>query len=205
MSEPFSVAGGVSPFTPSYVGGTGTVAKIFPSLLGPGFGNGGNALSAAPGSAWPTIPTAASATPAASVLLSGIGQYEQQPIAVNASGVLFVHGASPTINFAFQQGTSLTATSNTTMAVLASAQSLTTAASYPWAFNCRLQADAISGVMQIYSGVFVCNGVSGSLTLTDLTGVNLTTTGYSFVIGITFGVSDSLNKAALSCFNLTAA
>jgi len=50
----------------------------------------------------------------------------------------------------------------------------------------------------------VCNGVSGTMTLTDLTGVNLTTTNYNFVCGITFTVSDALNVAKLSQFSLTA-
>jgi hypothetical protein len=205
MSEPFSNAGGIGPYTPSIVGGTGTTTKIFPSLLGPGFGNGGNPLSSVPGSTKPAIPVVAAATPAALVTIPGTGQYEQQAISVSCSGFVFVHGTSPTLNFLFQQGTSLTSGSNTTMATLASAQSLTTNASYPFAFNCRIQADSVSGVMQVYSGVFVCNGVSGSLTLTDLTGINLTTTNYSFVFGVTFGVSDATNVGVLSQFSLTAA
>ena len=45
-----------------------------------------------------------------------------------------------------------------------------------------------------------CNGVSGSLTLTNLTSVNLNTTNYSFVIGVTFGVSDALNVGGLGQF-----
>jgi len=205
MSEPFSVGGGVSPYTPSIVGGTGTTAKVFPSLLGPGFGNGGNPLSSAPSSTKPSVPTVASLTPAALVTIPGTGQYEQQRINVNASGFVFVHGTSPTLNFVFQQGSSLTASSNTTMATLASAQSLTTNASYPFSFMASLQADSVSGVMQIFNAVFACNGVSGTITLTDLTGVNLTTTNYTFVFGVTFGVSDSANVGVLSQFSLTAA
>ena len=98
-----------------------------------------------------------------------------------------MHGTSPTLNFVFQQGKSLTATSNTTMATLTSAQSLTTGAYYPWQFKASLFADALSGVMQIGNATFICNGVSGTLTLTDLTSVNLTTTNYQFVMGVTFG------------------
>ena len=205
MSEPFSTAGGVSGFTPSIVGGTGTTTKIFASLLGPGFGNGGNPLSVAPGSTKPAIPVIATGTPAAQVVIPGIGQYEQQQIVVSASGFVFVHGTSPTLNFLFQQGSSLTSGSNTTMATLASAQSLTTNASYPFAFSAKIQADSVSGIMQIFSAVFACNGVSGSLTLTDLTGVNLTTTNYPFVFGVTFGVSDATNVGVLSQFSLTVA
>ena len=194
MSEPFSTGGGVNGYNPSLVGGTGQVAKIFPSLLGTGFNNGGGILPQPAG------------VVAAACLIPGTGQYEQQQINVKASGYVFVHGVSPTINFVFQEGPSLTATSNTTMATLASAQSLATAATYPWAFSATMQGDSVSGIMQIYNAIFVCDGTSGTVTLTDLTGVNLTTTNYQFVIGITFvGVSDALNKAALSQFNLTAA
>jgi hypothetical protein len=197
MSEPFSVAPGIGPYTPQIVGGTGTTAKIFPNLLA---NTSGIPTTFGSGSPAPTSPIAASA-----VTIPGTGQYEQQQIAVAAAGYVFVHGTSPTINIVFQQGTSLTPGSNTTMATLSSVQSLTTAATYPWAFNCRLQGDSVSGVLQIMSANFYCNGVAGSFTLTDLTGVNLTTTGYFFVLGVTFGVSDALNKAALSQFSLTVA
>ena len=199
MSEPFSVAPGIGPYTPVSVGGTGTVAKIFPNLLA---NTSGIPSAFGSGSPAPAAPLAV-----ASVFIPGTGQYEQQQISVSAAGYLFVHGTTPTINIAFQQGTSLTATSNTTMAVLSANQTLTTAATYPWAFGCKLQGDAVSGVLQIYSPVFVCNGVAGafSSSTTDLTGTNLTTTGYNFVFGITFNVSDALNKAVLSQFTLTAA
>jgi len=141
---------------------------------------------------------------AATITIPGTGQVEQQVLDVAAAGYLTLAGVSPTINVVFQEGSSLTPTSNTTMATLTSAQSLTTSASYPWFFKCQLQSDAVSGIMQIGSASFYCNGVSGTLTLTDLTSVNLTTTTYNFVIGITFGVSNAGNKAALSQFTLSA-
>lgn len=192
-------------FAPALVGGTGTTTKVFPSTLGPGFNNGSANLGLAPNGFVTdpvTVPTAASGTAAASLLLPGTGQYEQQQIEVRAGGFVYVHGTSPTVNFVFQKGTSLTASSNTTMATLASAQSLTTAAYYPWAFRCVLLADALSGIMQIGNATFICNGVSGSLTLTNLTSVNLTTTNVNFVIGVTFGVSDALNVGALGQFQM---
>lgn len=188
---------GVGPYTPSLVGGTLTTAKIFPSLLGPGFNNGGGNLGGGT-----TVPTPTTGTPAATVQIRGTGEYEQQQIDLRAGGYIFVHGTSPTVNFLFQQGSSFTSGSNTTMATLASGQSLSTGATYPWFFKATLQGDSVSGVMQIQNGVFSCNGVSGSLTLTDLTGINLTTTNYNFVIGVSFSVSDSLNKAAMSQFVL---
>jgi hypothetical protein len=185
----FTTGGGVNGYNPSLVGGTGSgTAKIFPSLLGTGFDNGGGIL-----------PQPAGVTAAQCIIPAG-GTYEQQIIDVFAAGYVFIHGASPTINPVFQQGSSLTPGSNTTMATLTSAQSLTTAATYPWAFKAQLQGDSVSGILQIMNATFYCNGVSGTLTLTDLTGVDFLTTNYPFVVGITFGVSDALNKAALSQF-----
>ena len=193
---------GVRGYAPSIVGGTLTTTKIFPSILGPGFGNGGGLNP--PGFALNpvSVPAPATGTPAELVQLRGTGEYEQVNVEVRAGGFVFVHGTSPTLNFLFQKGTSFTSGSNTTMATLASAQSLTTGAYYPWQFKASLFADALSGVMQIGNATFVCNGVSGSLTLTDLTSVNLTTTNHSFVIGVTFGVSDALNVGGLGQFQL---
>lgn len=206
MSDLSLAAGGISPYTPSLVGGTGTTAKIFPSLLGPGFGNGGNALGAAPSSTALVPPTAATGTPPALVTIPGTGQYEQQALAFVASGYVFMHGTSPTINFVLQNGTSLTAASNTTVATLASAQSLTTGAYYPWSFSMKGQGDSVSGVFQCFSAVWSCNGVfSGTVTLTDLTGINLTTTNLNFVFGVTFGVSDALAVGCCSQWKATIA
>ena len=206
MSDLSISAGGIGPYTPSLVGGTGTTAKIFPSLLGPGFGNGGNPLSGPPTSTALVPPTAAVGTPPALVTLRGTGEYEQQAMAFAASGYVFMHGTSPTINFVMQQGTSLTAASNTTVATLASAQTLTTAAYYPWSFSVKGQGDSVSGVFQLFSATWSCNGVaSGTVTLTDLTGINLTTTNLSFVFGVTFGVSDALAVGCCSQWKATAA
>ena len=195
---------GVRGFAPALVGGTLTTTKIFPSILGPGFGNGGGLNP--PGFALNpvTVPAPATGTPPAIVTIPGTGQFEQHNIEVQAGGFVFMHGTSPTLNFLFQQGKSLNsgASGQTTMATLASAQSLTTGAYYPWQFKATLFADALSGVMQIGNATFVCNGVSGSLTLTDLTSINLTTTNYPFVIGVTFGVSDALNVGGLGQFQL---
>ena len=194
MSEPFATGGGVNGYNPSLVGGTGQVCKIFPSLLGTGFDNGGGIL-----------PQPAGVVPAACVV-PGTGQFEQQAMSVRASGYMFVHGTSPTINFLFQEGSSLTYTANTTMSTMTSAAALSTGATYPWTFKCTLQGDSISGILQITDATFWLNGSSQTLTNTDLTGINLTTTNYNFVIGITFvAVSDALNKAALSQFAFTQA
>ena len=197
---------GVRGYAPALVGGTGgtTTPKIFPSIIGPGFGNGAGLNPPRFATDPITVPSAATGTLAAMVTIPGTGQYEQHEIAVQAGGFVYTHGTSPTLNFVFQKGTSLTATSNTTMATLASAQALTTPSPsyWPWQFKCSLFADALSGVMQIANATFVCNGTSGTLTLTDLTSVNLTTTNYTFVIGVTFGVSDALNVGALGQFQM---
>ena len=201
MSQVFSDCG-VRGFAPALVGGTLTTTKIFPSILGPGFGNGGGLNPPAFATNPITVPSAATGTPAALVFIPGTGQYEQKNISIEAGGFVYVHGTSPTLNFLFQNGKSFTSGSNTTMATLASAQTLTTANYYPWQFKASIFADALSGIMQIANATFVCNGVSGSLTLTNLTGVNLTTTNYTFVIGVTFGVSDALNVGGLGQFTL---
>lgn len=202
--DTIATAGGISSYTPSLVGGTGTTTKIFTSLLGSNFPpGGGNALTAAPSTKALTVPTSTSA--AASVLLRGTGEYEQQLISVRIGGFVYVHGSSPTVNFLFQNGTSLTSGSNTTMATLASAQTgLTTANYYPFLFKMDMQGDSVSGVLQLASATWSCNGVSsGTVTLTDLTGINLVNgAGLSFVFGITFGVSDALNVGCLSQFVL---
>ena len=197
--EVFSDAG-FRPNGVSLVGGLGTTSKIFSSLLGPGFGNGGGnfGYQTAP----VTVPAPATGTPAGSVIIPGNGVYEQQQIDLRASGFVFIHGTSPTINFLLQKGTSLTYSSNTTVATLASAQSLTTANYYPWYLTVKMQSDALSGVMQFQNATFSCNGTSGTVTLTDLTGINLTTTNVNFVLGIVFGVTDALNVGGCAQFQL---
>jgi hypothetical protein len=197
MSNPFVRAGGVSAYTPSLIGGTGTTTKIFPNLL---TNNNGIPAGFGSGSPPPAAPFAA-----AVATIRGTGEYEQQQISLSASGYVFVHGTTPTVNFVVQSGTSLTAASNTTCATLTSVQTLTTAAFYPWALSLKLSSDAFSGIVQIFGATIACNGVSGAATLTNLTGANLTTTALNFVVGITFGVSDALNVAALSQFDLTQA
>jgi hypothetical protein len=200
--DTIAVAGGISAYTPSIVGGTGTTTKIFTSLLSNVFPpTGGNPLTAAPTTTKSAVPTSTSG--AASLLLRATGEYEQQIVSIRIAGYAFVHGASPTLNFLFQNGTSLTSGSNTTMATLASAQSLTTNATYPWMFKADLQGDSVSGVMQIVGATFACNGVSGTVTSTDLTGISLVTgAGLSFVFGLTFGVSDATNVGVCSQFVL---
>lgn len=184
MSNPFATAG-VNYANPVTVGGTGTTAKIF---AGPVLNSG-----------------VASIVPAALLLQA---QQQGQIVSVKAAGTLHVHGASPTVNFVIQNGTSLTAASNTTIITLASPQSLTTAADYPFAITLDLQGDQASGIVQVVSASIVCDGVSGSVTKSTLSGINWNGANQfysnaaplSLVAGVTFAVSDALNSASLSQF-----
>jgi len=191
--QAFATAGisGISPVT---VGGTGTTAKIFPSLL--------------------------SSTAAASLVIPASGEYEGREIVIRAAGKLYVHGTTPTINFVLQSGTSLTAASNTTVATLAAAASLTTAHTYPFAFQAVLQGDSTSGIVQVVEADFACNGavqtVEGTgITATSLTGINFLAGGptgivlagngnggaaINLVFGLTWAVSDAANTASLDQF-----
>lgn len=175
MSYPITSAG-VSYASPSTVGGTLTLAKIFPSLL--------NNLAPA----------------SLAVPVSANGQI----ITVRASGNLFVHGTSPTVNLVLQNGSSLTAASNTTVSTGTSAQALTTGATYPFAAVIDLQGDQTSGIVQVVNAKFVVDGISVALTNTSLTGVsfNGSSAALNLVVGITFGVSDALNTASLQEFVL---
>lgn len=168
------ISSSVSYASPSKVGGTGTTEKVFPSLL--------SAL--VPASL--AIPQSANG----------------QILTVKAAGTLFVHGTTPTVNVVLQSGSSLTGASNTTVSTGTSAQALATGANYPWAFEADIQGDQASGVVQVVNAKLVVNGTSVSLTNTSLTGIAYNGTGaaYNLVIGVTFGVSDALNTAALQQF-----
>jgi hypothetical protein len=181
---------GINYANPVKIGGTGTGVKIFPSVL-------------------------SSAAPA---ILQVLEQQNGQVVTLTASGTLFVHGASPTIIPTLQSGTSLTSGSNTTVSVLTAAQSLTTNAQYPFALVLGLQGDSVSGIVQVVSAQFVCNGVvslMAAFTNTSLTGVTfgnvVSTDGFykpenplNLVFGINFTVSDALNAASLYEYQLEA-
>jgi hypothetical protein len=189
MSDIFDSVG-VNYASPSKVGGTGTTIKIFPSLT--------NA--------------------AAPAILQLLEQQDGQVVTLTASGSLFVHGTSPTVNFTLQSGTSLTGTSNTTISALTTPASLTTNANYPWALKINLQGDHASGIVQVVSSAFTVNGVqtvAASFSNTSLTGVVFSgalasppvfepEVGVNLVLGCTFAVSDALNSASLFEYQLEA-
>jgi hypothetical protein len=184
---------GINPAQPSVVGPiNSTTMQIFPAVgLGLGF------------QVAPTAP--------AQLFVPANGAMNGVPFSVHASGNVFVHGSSPTINFALYNGTSLTAASNgTAISTLTSAQSLTTAATYPFSYQATLQGDSTSGVVQVIGATFYCNGVSGTLTNTDLTGITFGGPAFpapagggaalSLCLGIKFGVGDALDTASLMSF-----
>ena len=198
---------GISGVTPSVVGGTGTSTKIFTAPPTT------NWLYASYSSSQSTTSATAAGLP-----VPGNGVLEMTPFTVRASGKVYVHGTSPTINFVLQKGTSLTAASNTTFLTLASAASLTAGSTIPWYLDVTLQGDSTSGIVQVINGRIVTNGTSGSVTSTDLTGITFTTTftgpdgyptgnapAFTVVCGVTFGVSDSTNTCSLGSFFLETA
>lgn len=184
MSNPFATAG-VNYANPVIAGGTGTLAKIFPA---------------------PSLNFNVASTVPAALLIQA--QQQGQIVSVKAAGNVFLHGASPTVNFEIQNGTSLTAASNSTIATMNAAQSLTTGATYPFAITLDLQGDQTSGIVQVVNASIVCDGVSGTVTKSTLTGINWTGANQfysngaplSLVVGVTFAVSDALNTASLFQF-----
>jgi hypothetical protein len=186
MSSPFQSCG-INYANPSTIGGTGSGVKIFPSLLN----------------------SAVAAT------LQILEQQQGQIVVLNAAGNVHLHGTSPTIIPTLQSGSSLTSTNNTTVSALTSAQLFaSTGATYPWALQIKLQGDQSSGIVQVVSTSFTCNGVnSTSFTNTSLTGVSFSgasagdgfknpEVGVTLCLGLNFGVSDAANAANLYQFEL---
>lgn len=163
---------------PATIGGTGTTAKVFNQA-----NNSANAFT---------------------LVAPGSYRLEGQQFAIRAGGRLYVHGTSPTVNIVLQSGTSLTSTSNTTIATLGSAQSLTTATNYPWFVEAILQGDSTSGDVQGAFRIGINNTISAWAALSNaLTSTNFATEPpLQFVVGITFSVSDSANLGVLDQFSL---
>src|ERR1700676_891807 len=174
MSNPFQSAG-INYANPSTIGGTGSGVKIFPSLL----------------------------TPTVAATLQLLEQQQGQLVSLVASGNVHLHGTSPTIAPTLYSGSSLTASKNnggTALSVLTTAQLFaSTGATYPFALKIDLQGDNASGILQVVSTTFTCNGVSSStFTNTSLTGVSFSGTsagdgfsnpevGVTLCLGINFG------------------
>ncbi len=186
MSNPFANAG-VNYANAVKVGGSGTGIQIFPAPV--------------------TNYNVASTVPAA-VLLQA--QQQGQIVSVKAAGSILTYGG--TVNFVIQNGTSLTASSNTTILTLTSAQTLAAGSppgtAYPFAIELDLQGDEASGIVQVVSGRIVCDGVSGTVTTTSLTGVNWSGANQfysnaapvSLVAGVQFNTGNASNAASLFQF-----
>lgn len=198
----------VSGVSPLIVGGTGTTGKIFPAV----------AASLPVNAAQPLPPGQIVGGPAA-MLIPANGAYEGQPFEVVISGTVTTGTtASPTINFVLQNGSSLTATSNTTMATLTAPFAASISTSYDFNLIVLLQGDSKTGKVVANPSLSACqiNGANEALTLTALTGISFLTnasTGQnpifngnssspalSLVCGVTFGVSDAANSASLMSF-----
>lgn len=196
-----AIESGVSGLLPANIGGTGTVAKIFPALS-------------------KQVPNAGASSLPLTLLIPPNGAFEGEEFTVQASGnVTFGSTASPTINFLLQNGSSLTAASNTTIVTLAAAKAGTTSSTFPFSVRIRLQGDSKSGIVQVtYVEAFMDNATLGTTTNTALTGINFlsgASTGQnpvndgntlpvalSLVFGLTFGVSDAANAANLMQFSI---
>lgn len=198
----------VSGVSPLIVGGTGTTGKIFPAV----------AASLPVNAAQPIVPGQIVGGPAA-MLIPSNGSYEGQPFEVIISGTVTTGTTTtPTINFILQNGSSLTAGSNTTIATLTAPFSASISTSYDFNLIVLLQGDSKTGKVVANPSLSACqiNGANEALTLTALTGINFLTnasTGQnpifngnssspalSLVCGVTFGVSDAANSASLMSF-----
>lgn len=132
------------------------------------------------------------------------GKLEGRTWEIRAAGNLYAHGSSPTANVVLQSGKSLTATSNTSIATLGSAQSVTTATNFPWAVSALVQGTTASGILQGKFQIVIDNTLSAAAALSNaLTGL-VFSPGVNPVIqlvaGVTFSVSDALSVATLTEF-----
>src|SRR5450631_3718638 len=145
MSVP-TIDSGARWFTPSTVGGTGTVAKVFPALVYPNAGLNSVAVS---------IPGPLS------LAIKADGSYEQQRFNVTASGKIFVLGTSPTLLWSLYNGTSMTAASDgTALLTMSALTGLTTNKTYPWTWESVFQGDSGSGILQAVSSTLWVNNAT---------------------------------------------
>ena len=187
-------------FNPSVVGGNSTGVLVFPSLLGPGFNNGGNSLANESQAISPAIVTAAAP------------QLEGVPFTVQGCGNVYIKAG--TVLFKLQVGTSLTSTNNITICSC-SAQTLTASAFYPFYFSVKMQSDHNSGLVQVV-GTAQLTIYGSTVTFTEaesspptipgiiLSGENLLTTSIPFCLAAQFGTGNSLNQAQLQQFVIEA-
>ena len=212
----------LTPGAVSTIGGSGTAIKKFQSNIeyatGPNIGS--------------VVPFYGTVTdlllPVAGGSQSSNGRVGGVHINVVASGSVYIHGTSPTLNFGLGGELGNTPQTDVVMATLASPQSLTTATSYDWTFTAGLYGSAApasagkvggSGSLQVVTANFFLGSTIApvtSMTLLPLTGVNfqgdygtdypsgshtgVTSPAFFLKFAFTFGVSDAANLASLTEF-----
>jgi hypothetical protein len=148
------------------------------------------------------FPTVTGGSVALVLPIPGSGREESDSIEVFACGWATVGGVTPNLNVTMYSGTSLTPGSNTVLAVLGAAQTVTTSASYDWAIWVRLFGSIKTGKVQGSFQIEIDNTVSAVAALTNpLTAQNPGSEPFlNLVVGITFGVANAANVAQLSRF-----
>lgn len=149
-------------------------------------------------------------------------------VTVRASGYLFLHGSSPTINVGLRgiaggvpSSAATTPSTYTALLTRGSALSgLTTATWYPWTMTVDLEGDTKSGIVQGAGSIQIANSftaaaaianeltgvafssVSASIPGSDTAGNATSAPPYTLVATATFGVGDALNQFVVSQFEL---
>jgi len=216
----FAPAGGMGAV--STIGGTGTSLKKFQSNVlyttGPNLGL-----------VFPFYGTATDyLIPVAGGGQNSNGRVGGVRFGVKASGNVYVHGTSPTLNFQLLGDLGNTPTTDVDMLTLTSAQALTTATSYDWTLSVELYGSAApasagkvggSGSLQVANASLLLGSTITpvtSMTAAALTSVNFAGTyntdyptgshdgivypAFFLKFGLTFGVSDAANLASITEF-----
>jgi hypothetical protein len=184
-----------NPLSLAQVGGLGTVGKIFPNKVG----------------------GVATLTPAL-LIPPGSGRLEGVEFKIKAAGWASVLGTSPTLDIALYIGSSLTASANAVIMHLASAVSVTTAATYPWSLSATMNVNTKSGLLQGNGLISINNPASPAiqalvttgLTVFDMTQeppvytVSAVVTPLQFCLGVIFGVTSASNLAQMDSFYIAA-
>lgn len=211
------LANALTPGAVSTIGGTGSTLKKFQSNVT--YPTGSKA-----GQVVPFFGTVTDLT----MPLPGNGKLSQIRWGVIASGTLFIHGTTPTINFSLIGSLGNTPSTDVVLATLTAAQSLTTNASYEFSLEAKfigaqaaptVGAAGGDGKVQLINADWFAGStdtLNSGMTLLPLTGVDFfgrynpdypvgANNGVLFPpfllkLGLTFAVSDSANLATLNEF-----
>ena len=188
------------------VSGAGTTAKIFP----------------VPNS---VIPAGGTAQPAVVLLTEGSFRYESDMLYVKATGIVYVHGTTPTVALALYYVNNTTFNSQafklaqttpgswTLAHTTATPVTLVTAATYGWNMEAKVQGDSQSNTMSgsITYTIGLANAPTAAAAFTNPLTLNTANPPLDrggmgsepavvFGVGVTFGVSDPANVAQMSNF-----